>query len=204
MGNWVTIEALRQMAIRDHGLPSKIKNVMLAAPDVDFDVFQRQVAQIGPAASRFVVFVSRDDQALAASRRVWGDKPRTGGVDLNKERYSEVFKRDDIVAIDLSGVSSDDPLNHNTFAAAPAVVRAIGGRLAGGQSLTEGGLGVGDKIGAAAAGAVGVAGYAAGAAVTAPFAVVDPRTREHLGEHLEHIGDSLNDAADTGASVFKQ
>ena len=27
----------------------KIRNVMLAAPDVDFDVFRRQVAAMGPA-----------------------------------------------------------------------------------------------------------------------------------------------------------
>ncbi len=80
MGNWVTIEALRQMAIRDRGLPKKIANVMLAAPDVDFDVFRKQVAEIGPAASQFYVFVARDDAALAASRRVWGDMPRLGAI----------------------------------------------------------------------------------------------------------------------------
>ena len=44
MGNWVTTEALRQMAIRDRGLPAEDQDVMLAAPDVDFDVFQADCA----------------------------------------------------------------------------------------------------------------------------------------------------------------
>src|SRR5690606_30137597 len=43
MGNWVTLEALRQMSIRNGALSPKIKSVMLAAPDVDVDVFRRQI-----------------------------------------------------------------------------------------------------------------------------------------------------------------
>ena len=39
MGNVVTLEALRQMAIRNGRVYPKIRNVMLAAPDVDVDVF---------------------------------------------------------------------------------------------------------------------------------------------------------------------
>jgi len=34
MGNWVTLEALRQMAIRDGRSRQKILNVILAASDV--------------------------------------------------------------------------------------------------------------------------------------------------------------------------
>jgi esterase/lipase superfamily enzyme len=200
MGNWVTLEALRQMAIRNHGLPGKIKNVMLAAPDVDFDVFQRQIVEIGPAASRFVVFVSRDDQALAASRHVWGDKPRAGGVDLSDPSYAQDFTRDRILAIDLTGVTSDDPLHHATFAQAPAVVRAIGERLAVGQPLSEG-AGLGEKVGAATAGAVGAVGSVAGAAVTAPLAPFDASARDNIGEALGAVEDNLGYAASTGASV---
>lgn len=201
MGNWVTLEALRQMAIRDHGLPGKIKNVMLAAPDVDFDVFQRQVAEIGPAASRFVVFVSRDDQALAASRRVWGDKPRAGGVDLSDPAYAQDFVKDRILAIDLTGVHSDDPLHHGTFAQAPAVVRAIGERLAGGQALSEG-AGLGERVGAATAGAIGAVGSAAGAAAMAPLAPFDASARDNLGDALSAVGENLGYAAQTGASAI--
>ena len=46
MGNWVTLEALRQMAIRNGRILPKIKDVMMAAPDVDVDVFRTQLAQL--------------------------------------------------------------------------------------------------------------------------------------------------------------
>ena len=52
MGNWVTLEALRQMAIRNGQIGSKIQNIMLASPDVDFDVFRRQIAEIGDTTVR--------------------------------------------------------------------------------------------------------------------------------------------------------
>ncbi len=191
MGNWVTIEALRQMAIRNHGLPAKIKDVMLAAPDVDFDVFQKQIVQIGPASSRFTVFVSRDDEALAASRRVWGDKPRVGAVDPNRPPFRQDLKEDRITAVDLTDVKSDDPLGHGKFAQSPEVVRAIGQSLASGQTLSAGGAGIGDKLGQVAVGAASTVGSAAGVVVSAPFAVIDPRTRDNFGDNLEQVGSNL-------------
>jgi esterase/lipase superfamily enzyme len=73
MGNWLALESLRQMAIRNGRLPAKFKNVMLAAPDVDVDVFRQQIGDMGKQRPQFTLFVSRDDRALAFSRRVWGD-----------------------------------------------------------------------------------------------------------------------------------
>jgi esterase/lipase superfamily enzyme len=203
MGNWVTLEALRQMAIRNHGLPGKIKNIMLAAPDVDFDVFQRQVSAIGAKPSLFTIFVSRDDGALAVSRRVWGDKPRVGAVDPNAEPYRDALDRDRINVVDLTEVSSGDRVGHTKFAEAPQVVRAIGARLATGQSLSDGQAGVGSKLGLVAAGAASTVGAAAGAAVAAPFAIVDPRTREDLGDRLESIGDHAAETLQSGADAAR-
>jgi esterase/lipase superfamily enzyme len=39
MGTWLAMESLRQMAIRDGRVASKIDNVILASPDIDVDVF---------------------------------------------------------------------------------------------------------------------------------------------------------------------
>jgi esterase/lipase superfamily enzyme len=52
MGGWLTIEALRQMSIRNGGLPGKIRDVILAAPDLDVDVFRRQMQDIHPDHTR--------------------------------------------------------------------------------------------------------------------------------------------------------
>ena len=196
MGNWVTLEALRQMAIRNRGLPPKIKNIMLAAPDVDFDVFRRQILTMEAKPSLFTVFISRDDEALAVSRRVWGNKPRLGAVDSQAEPYREQLDRERITVVDLTDVDSPDRLGHGKFAQSPEVVRSIGARLASGQALSDGHAGVGQKLGYVAAGAVSTVGTAAGVAVAAPFAIVDPRTRENLGDHIQSVGEPLQSMSD--------
>ena len=63
MGNYLAIESLRQISIRDRGLSPKIRDVMLASPDIDVDVFRRQIAEIdaGSRPAQFTLFVSRDD-----------------------------------------------------------------------------------------------------------------------------------------------
>jgi esterase/lipase superfamily enzyme len=201
MGNWVTLEALRQMAIRDHGLPKKITNVMLAAPDVDFDVFRRQIQAMDVRPSLFTIFVSRNDEALAVSRRVWGDKSRLGAINPDAEPYQDVLARNHLTAIDLTDVSSGDRLNHATFAEAPQVVRSIGARLAAGQALGDGQVGVGERLGLVAAGAASTVGAAAGVAVAAPFAIVDPKTRENLSDHFEAIGEHAGHTLDSGSRI---
>jgi esterase/lipase superfamily enzyme len=188
MGNWVTVEALRQMAIRKGRISPKIKTVMLAAPDVDVDVFQRQIAAIGPQRPPFVLFTSRKDVALTFSSRVWGSTVRLGAIDPAAEPYRTQLARDRILAVDLTEVESKDPLRHSTFAQSPEIVRLIGGRLAAGQALSDGKAGLGDRLGLAVSGAVDTVGQAATLAVSAPLAVVDPRTRETMGERLEQFG----------------
>jgi esterase/lipase superfamily enzyme len=137
MGNWLTLEALRQMAIRDKRIAPKIRQVMLAAPDVDVDVFRRQIIEIGENRPPFTLFVSRDDQALRASRAVWGNMPRVGAVDAQAEPYASMFQAERITPIDLTDIKTPDSLGHTKFAESPEVVRAIGARLAGGQSFAE-------------------------------------------------------------------
>jgi esterase/lipase superfamily enzyme len=82
MGNFVAAEALRQMAIRNRSLSPKIKDIMLAAPDLDFDVFRREIAEIEASDKNppVTLFVSQDDYALAASRELAGNEPRLGAI----------------------------------------------------------------------------------------------------------------------------
>jgi esterase/lipase superfamily enzyme len=169
---------------------------MLAAPDVDFDVFRRQAAELNVRPSIFTIFVSRDDEALATSRRVWGDKPRLGAVDPAANPYQDVFAKDRLNVVDLTDVASGggDSLGHTKFAEAPGVVRSIGARLAAGQALSDSGAGIGEKLHQAATGAGSAVGAAAGVAVSAPLAIVDPRSRESLGDRLDSIGDHLGSA----------
>ena len=191
MGNFVTVEAIRQMAIRNHGISPKIKDIMLASPDIDFDVFRRQIAEIEASdkSPPVTLFVSRDDQALAASSLLAGSEPRLGVIDPHAEPYKSILEQARVNVVDLSAIKSDDPTNHGKFAQS-GVVSAIGRRLAAGQTLTDARVTLGERIGGVAQGAAGTLGQAATLAVSAPLAVVDPNTRETLEDEAVSLGAS--------------
>ena len=69
MGNWVTVEAFRQIKISgnlDH--VSKLGYVFLAAPDIDIDVFKSEMRRFGKPKKPFYIVLSKDDKALWLSR----------------------------------------------------------------------------------------------------------------------------------------
>src|SRR5271166_550367 len=179
MGNYLTVETLRQMSIRDHGLPSKIRDVMLASPDIDVDVFRRQIAEIdaSPRTTQFTLFVSRDDKALGLSSFLSRDTTRLGALDPTKEPYSSMLEKANVNVVDLTSVASNDVVNHSKFATSE-VVAAIGDRLAHGQTLNEGKPDLVESLGTFTRGAIDVAADVAVGAVTAPTRIVDPTRSE--------------------------
>jgi esterase/lipase superfamily enzyme len=202
MGNWVALEALRQMSIRSGRIDPKIKTVMMAAPDVDVDVFRRQVEAIGPKRPPFVIFVSRDDRALALSTRIWGNNPRLGAIDLKDPRYSSLLTAKGLQIVDLTELKSGDRLNHGKFAENPEIVRLIGGRLAAGQILHETNSGLGDRIGLITTGAAAAVGRAAAVTLSAPIALIDPQTRRNLPNQIDELGEDARQAARNAGAVI--
>lgn len=198
MGNWVALESLTQMAVRNRGIPPKIANVMLASPDVDADVFRTQIAEMTGRRPKFTLFVSQDDRALAVSRRVWGNKDRLGAVDPDVEPYKSEFEKDKITVLNLTKLRTGDKLNHGKFAESPEVVKLIGTRLVDGQPITDSRVGLGDRLIEVTGSAAAAVGTAAGIVVSAPVAVVDSQARRNLGDRFEHLGNNLQD---TGAAV---
>ncbi len=77
---------------------------MLAAPDVDVDVFRSQIVDMGEPHPQFTLFVSRDDKALAVSRRVWGDVARLGSIDPEQAPYKQELADHKVTVIDLTKV----------------------------------------------------------------------------------------------------
>jgi esterase/lipase superfamily enzyme len=138
LGNFVAVEALRQMAIRNHGLSPKIKDIMLASPDIDVDVFRREIAEIEKDAKSppITLFVSQDDRALGLSSLIAGDEPRIGAVNPLQQPFRGILEQGGVHVVDLTLVAADDPVNHEKFATSD-VVSAIGARLASGQKLND-------------------------------------------------------------------
>jgi len=132
MGTWLTMETLRELAIGGRGdLSGHLGEVMLAAPDIDLDVFKQQLARVGPYA-RVSIFAASDDKALSLSSALAGDRKRVGALDpADKDQRAEISKLG-VRVYDLSNTDTTDFFRHGTFAEAPAAVRAIGAQLAAG------------------------------------------------------------------------
>ncbi|OJF96919.1 alpha/beta hydrolase [Pararhizobium antarcticum] len=192
MGSWLTVEALRQMAIRDGRVAPKIKNVILASPDLDVDVFGKQWEAMGKDKPKFTIFVSRDDRALTLSRRISGNIERLGQIDPSQEPYRSALENaGDITILDLTALKSNDQLNHGKFAESPEVVKLIGNRLIAGQTVTDSDIGLGDRVGAVALGTAQTVGSAASIAVSTPILIFDPKTRQNYQGQVDRFGRSL-------------
>lgn len=194
MGTWLTIESLRQMAIRNGGVPPKIANVILAAPDLDIDVFRQQLADMGPDRPKFTVFVSRDDRALTLSRRISGNVDRLGQIDISDPAYQELLEKEGITVLDLSALQVGDRLNHSKFAESPEVVKLLGQRLIDGQTVTDQDLGLGAELGTTALSVSNTVGSAAGLAISTPIAIIDPSTRSTLDAQSQRLGQHLGNS----------
>lgn len=167
MGAWVAVEAIRQLALRNGGVPAKIRNLVLASPDLDIDVFRSQIQDMGPRRPQITLFVSNTDRALALSRFVAGGRTRLGAIDLTSEDYvKRLGDLPGVTVLDLSALQSGDRLNHDLYAQSPLIVRLIGDRLIQGQVITD------SDVGAPLAAASGL-GQAAGLVVSAPVMIFE-------------------------------
>lgn len=178
MGGWLAAEALRGVAMRETSIPAKIRNVVLASPDIDVDVFRRQFMEMGPRRPHFVILTSTHDKALGVSRWLSGGVDRVGGSDLRP--YTPLLEKLGVSVIDTSAIATSDPLGHNTFADSPEIVRLLGRRLAG-QSLSGGEEKFTDQVGIATA---NLASSAARVAVASQVAFINPDIRELLKRDL--------------------
>ncbi|MGR7995381.1 alpha/beta hydrolase [Xanthobacter sp. ZOL 2024] len=162
MGAWLAVEALRDLALRDGKVPAKISNVILASPDLDIDVFERQLRDMGPKRPHMTIFVSRNDRALSVSRLLAGEVTRVGAVDLTDPAYAARLEQGDgVVVLDLTALQGGDSLNHSKFATSPQMVQIMGEQFVAGQDIAS----------TAPAGAPDVVSGLVGAVASAPIQV---------------------------------
>lgn len=137
MGNWLTLETLRQASIANNKrATAKLAQVILAAPDVDMDVFRTQISRMGPLSQKFVLYASNDDKALRLSQFLFGGQGRAG----ENTNISE-FKQLGIEAHDLSGIPSALGKNHGKAFNDAETIQGIGTLLnEGKQEHPQGGV----------------------------------------------------------------
>ncbi|NRB01083.1 MAG: alpha/beta hydrolase [Rhodobacteraceae bacterium] len=130
MGNIVLMEALRQQALTGTPVRSpKLRGIVMASPDIDFDLFKTQLAAIPVEDRAFVVLTSKDDRALTLSQRLAGGQVRVGRAD------PEELAALGVAVIDLSEVSNVTSSHHSKFSESDEFVKLVGDRLLAGDQF---------------------------------------------------------------------
>ena len=120
MGNLPLLEVLRQLG---PALPDGVRldQVILAAPDVDRDVFANLASVIRPYGRGITLYCSANDRAMSASRRFAGGMPRAGDVPAEGPVIIA-----GIDTIDVTAASTDLlALNHSVYAEKSALLNDI-------------------------------------------------------------------------------
>lgn len=85
MGTLLTLETLRMLrSDTGEAAMARIGAVVLAAPDIDIDLFTKGVERLGPDAGKITVISSTHDRALELSSTIAGGVPRAGAVDRDR------------------------------------------------------------------------------------------------------------------------
>ena len=119
MGNNPLLAVLRDFGRSHSGAPPLFNEVVLAAPDVDVDVFLELAEEIGGAAHGFTLYANKDDRALDVARAIAGGVPRAGDIPPAVVTGIDTI---DITAL-VSGLFS---LNHSGYADDPTLIRDLG------------------------------------------------------------------------------
>ena len=118
MGGLVTADALRQLRIeRQDRVIARLRRVILAAPDIDVDVFRAQLQTIGPLSPPMTLLVSKDDKALEFSNLIGGSRARIGALDIENPAVREAALKAKVQVVDISTLQSRDRMNHSRFTA---------------------------------------------------------------------------------------
>jgi esterase/lipase superfamily enzyme len=121
MGN---VPLLRVLQALGPSLPPgvRLNQVILAAPDVDRNLFENLAANLRQYGNGITLYCSANDRAMEAARRVAGGIPRAGDVPTEGPLVIA-----GIDTIDITQTSSDYlALNHSSYAEKSALLKDIG------------------------------------------------------------------------------
>ncbi|MBL8286985.1 MAG: alpha/beta hydrolase [Rubrivivax sp.] len=110
MGNRVLARGFKALIDEDATKRRAFKQIVMAAPDIDADVFRREIgpAILGRGGPRVTLYASSNDKALVASRNLHGGYKRLG------ESGDAIVVMRDLDTVDASMVSTEF-LGHSYF-----------------------------------------------------------------------------------------
>ena len=128
-GTDVTTSALRELVIENRAaginprVSLKIKNLVMAAPDLDFEVIQQRLMaeQFGPAIGNITIYTSRQDKALRLSQYIMSGlrfgRVASSDIELNERKVFAAAGNVDFIQVPKSRRF----LGHSYFHSNPAV-----------------------------------------------------------------------------------
>lgn len=157
MGGWLVVEALRQLKLEGRDDVLNKMNVILAAPDIDSDLFRTQMNVIGKLPHPMIILVAKDDRALEASKILSASTARVGRLDVDNPNVQQAALEAGITLIDITQLQSTDSANHSRFADVAALYPALTAESAKKKDIGSAGAFVFD---------------AAAATISSPFRIV--------------------------------
>lgn len=164
MGGFLSMEVARQLKLQGRDDILAKLQIVLAAPDIDIDVFKSQLRDIGRIPNPVTLLVSKSDDALSISSFVSGERPRVGMLDINDPLIQETAKAEHLTVIDISSLKSSDGLGHDRYA---ALARFSGDLVKAESQMRANGRNVGAFV-----------FDAAGAAIASPFRLAGEIARQ--------------------------
>lgn len=117
MGGFLTMEAARQLKLEGRREVLNKLQIVLAAPDIDVDVFRSQLVDLGALKIPITLLVAKTDRALSVSSLLGAERPRVGRLDINDPKIRDAALKTNVNVIDISSVQASDGLGHDRYAA---------------------------------------------------------------------------------------
>ena len=114
MGGRLAMEALRQLKLTGRGDVLDRVELILAAPDIDIDVFRNQIATIGKLRHPITVLTASDDRALRLSARLAARRTRLGQLDARDPDVQKLAVDTGIRIVDITALPIGDN-THNRY-----------------------------------------------------------------------------------------
>ncbi|NTJ43600.1 alpha/beta fold hydrolase [Agrobacterium larrymoorei] len=122
MGAWLAVESIRQLSLMGRADAVRaVDQLVLAAPDIDIDLLRKQLSVTDRLSKPIVILASKDDVALALSKRLAGSAATAGSLDVDDPRTRELATNANLEIIDISTIPSLNGTNHDRFAGLAAV-----------------------------------------------------------------------------------
>lgn len=121
MGSFLIMETVLALKLQGRDDIIDKLSIVLAAPDIDVDVFRAQLRDIGKMRTPITLLVSKVDRALSVSSLIGGERQRIGRMDINDPVIRSAAIEAGVRIVDITSVKGADGLGHDRYASLAAV-----------------------------------------------------------------------------------